>query len=360
MRERALPQLRLWVALLAVAATQRSSLAASGAGCYLFPGATVGSGHIENLWTTDAAGCCAACSSDARCLVWTFHKGRDPEHGSFSGNCILKDNAEPLVPRRKVDPRNNTLSGLTSAAPTCYPNKTPADLCPGGIPCPSCGAKTQCSCYAPHGPKPAQSLACLPGGPGSDLPFCDHTLPVAVRVKDLISRINDTDKPALLTARGPERHLRAIPALGVPSYYWGENCLHSVQDAEHSTPGENRTCYLDSHNVSRCPSSFPSGPSFSATFDRAIIRQMANVVGRELRALFQLGDGTSHALDCWGPVIDMNRDPRWGRNGEGGCEDAFAMGAKNSPFIHLKLFSRFLTIKNDRLPIQARDKHKGN
>ena len=67
------------------------------------------------------------------------------------------------------------------------------------------------------------------------------------------------------------------------------------------------TCYVDSHNVSRCPSSFPSGPSFAATFDRAIIRQMANVVGIELRAIFMISDGSSKSLDCWGPVIDLNR-----------------------------------------------------
>ena len=27
-----------------------------------------------------------------------------------------------------------------------------------------------------------------------------------------------------------------------------------------------------------------------------------------------------------GPVVNLNRDPRWGRNGEGGSEDAYAMG----------------------------------
>ena len=26
-------------------------------------------------------------------------------------------------------------------------------------------------------------------------------------------------------------------------------------------------------------------------------------------------------LDCWGPVLNINRDPRWGRHGEGGTED---------------------------------------
>ena len=289
-------------ALLSVVAQSRCSSTHLASGCYLFPGATVGSGGIEHLWTTDAAGCCNACTNHTKCLTWTFHKDRDPENTSYTSNCILKDNAVPLVPARKVDPQNNTLSGLTGVAPTCAPKKTPADLCPGGIPCPDCGTNTQCSCYTPREPQPDLGFACLPGGPGTHLPFCDHSLPVAVRVKDLISRINDTDKPALLTARGPTvdgvRQLRGIPALGVPAYYWGENCLHSIKDKD-------KSCYVDSHNVSRCPSSFPSGPSFAATFDRELIKQMAHVVGVELRALFLLTDGTSNSLDCWGPVIDM-------------------------------------------------------
>ena len=31
-------------------------------------------------------------------------------------------------------------------------------------------------------------------------------------------------------------------------------------------------------------------------------------------------------LDVWGPVLNMNRDQRWGRNGEGGTEDPYLMG----------------------------------
>jgi hypothetical protein len=34
----------------------------------------------------------------------------------------------------------------------------------------------------------------------------------------------------------------------------------------------------------------------------------------------------TEGLDCWGPVINLNRDPRWGRNGEGGAEDPYLMG----------------------------------
>lgn len=150
-------------------------------------------------------------------------------------------------------------------------------------------------------------------------PFCDTTLAVADRVNDLISRINNSDKPNLLTARGRGgngEQMQAIPALGVPSYYWGTNCLHSLNGGR---------CVVNSKNVTVCPTNFPSGPSFGATFNRQLIKEMAMVVGTELRAMFA-GNYGQPSLDCWGPVINLNRDPRWGRNGEGGLEDAYAMG----------------------------------
>merc|ERR1712195_302432 len=80
-----------------------------------------------------------------------------------------------------------------------------------------------------------------------------------------------------------------------------------------------------------CSTSFPSGPSWAATFDRELMRQMAVVVSLETRAGFNLGNFTDNGLnglglDCWGPVLNMNRDPRWGRNAEGGTEDPYLMG----------------------------------
>jgi hypothetical protein len=38
-------------------------------------------------------------------------------------------------------------------------------------------------------------------------------------------------------------------------------------------------------------------------------------IPKELRALYN--DRRMLGLDCWGPVININRDPRWGRHGEG-------------------------------------------
>ena len=63
----------------------------------------------------------------------------------------------------------------------------------------------------------------------------------------------------------------------------------------------------------RCSTSFPSGPSWAATFDRELMRDMAGVVGREMRAGFNMrswiDNGNNGAgLECWGPVINMNRE----------------------------------------------------
>jgi beta-glucosidase-like glycosyl hydrolase len=55
-----------------------------------------------------------------------------------------------------------------------------------------------------------------------------------------------------------------------------------------------------------------------------VMVNVSTVWGRELRALYNVG--VAKGLDCWGPVVNLNRDPRWGRNGEGGAEDPYLMG----------------------------------
>ena len=137
--------------------------------------------------------------------------------------------------------------------------------------------------------------------------------------------------PCPFSGRGGNGHqLQALPALGVPGYYWGTNCLHSLNGGY---------CVNNSKGEQRCPTNFPSGPSFGATFDRDLIHQMANAIGVELRASMVNGMSNPAAakppsLDCWGPVVNLNRDPRWGRNGEGGTEDAYAMGELAAAWTH--------------------------
>jgi beta-glucosidase-like glycosyl hydrolase len=167
--------------------------------------------------------------------------------------------------------------------------------------------------------------ACVPGGGKDHFPFCNVSLPVDERVRDLVGRIDDKLKPNLLTARfshggsklGPSADGQPLTELGVPAYYWGSNCIHS-------------SMFSNCTDAGACSTSFPSGPSWAATFSKRTMREMAAVVGAETRAGFNMGswldNGRNGAgLECWGPVVNINRDPRWGRNSEGGAEDPYLM-----------------------------------
>lgn len=146
-------------------------------------------------------------------------------------------------------------------------------------------------------------------GDHKSLPFCNASLTTAARVEDLLSRIPLEDKGTLLTARASPKG--NIDSIGLPEYNWGANCVHGVQ----STCGTN------------CPTSFPNPVNLGATFDPDIVFEMAQVIGWELRALWLEGatenykGGPHLGLDCWSPNININRDPRWGRNVETPSED---------------------------------------
>ncbi len=94
----------------------------------------------------------------------------------------------------------------------------------------------------------------------------------------------------------------AIPRLGVPAYeYWSE-CLHGVltQDA----------------------TSFPQAIALGSTWDPALVHEVASAISDEARA-FHARDGKG--LTYWAPVINMLRDPRWGRFEESYSEDPWLM-----------------------------------
>ena len=155
-------------------------------------------------------------------------------------------------------------------------------------------------------------------GEHSKYKFCDSKLSMDERVKNLISMLNDTEKPYLLTAR--ESPKGSIPRLGIPEYDWGGNCIHGVQ----SRCGSNFT---------KCPTSFPDPIFLGATFNETAWRGMGSVIGTEIRSLWLQNVGEDHqsnlphiGLDCWSPNINIVRDARWGRNLETPGEDPLVNG----------------------------------
>ena len=136
--------------------------------------------------------------------------------------------------------------------------------------------------------------ACVP--PHDTYPFCDHTLPQAKRVDDLINRLTLDEKPTLLIAR--ESPKGNVSRLGIPEYDWGANCIHGVQSR----------CSPDGV----CPTSYPNPNALGATFNRTVWKTMGNQMGVELRSLWLQGVGEDHAsnlphlgLDCWSPNIGI-------------------------------------------------------
>lgn len=70
---------------------------------------------------------------------------------------------------------------------------------------------------------------------------------------------------------------------------------------------------------------FPTGLGMASTFDEDIIRQMGEAVAKEVRAQ---GGNVGY-----GPVLDIARDPRWGRVEETMGEDPFLTGAIGTAFV---------------------------
>lgn len=223
--------------------------------CQIFDNVIIGQNSIDTIDTSSAAECCAACNKNPACIAFTWD--------TASHQCFLKDNA---------DGRTSTPQRVSGT----------------------------------NGRTPGWADACTQPGL-KDFPFCDTTLPLATRVDDLASRILLNETGPMLTAR----QSIAIPRLGLPSYYWGTNAIHGLQNLNCLPSGQ-------------CPTSFPAPCALSAAFNDSLVKDMGKVLARELRAYYNSRHHNS--LDTWSPTINVNRDPRWGRNVESPGEDPLVCG----------------------------------
>ncbi|HEY0687335.1 MAG TPA: glycoside hydrolase family 3 C-terminal domain-containing protein [Steroidobacter sp.] len=102
----------------------------------------------------------------------------------------------------------------------------------------------------------------------------------------------------------------AIPRLGIPAYNWWTESLHGALGPVPTT-------------------NFPEPIGLAATFDEALLQEVAGAISVEVRALHALGRKTGRlgrigtGLNTWSPNINIFRDPRWGRGQETYGEDPF-------------------------------------
>ncbi len=123
------------------------------------------------------------------------------------------------------------------------------------------------------------------------------------RIKNIISGMSLSDKINSLSA-GP------VP--GQPEFTIGGEGAHGVQ-ARH-----------DQHTDLGSPeytTVFPNPIGMSSTWDVQLIETIGDIVGTEARALYN--EGLNQNLCLFAPTVDLERDPRWGRNEEGYGEDPY-------------------------------------
>ncbi|MEU8694085.1 glycoside hydrolase family 3 C-terminal domain-containing protein [Streptomyces sp. NPDC048665] len=133
------------------------------------------------------------------------------------------------------------------------------------------------------------------------LPFRDPALPFGKRVDDLLDRLTLDERLALL-----HQYVPAVPRLGIASFRTGTEALHGV-------------AWLGVATV------FPQAVGLGATWDEDLVRTVGEAVSVEARAFHRhrptaTGSGTN-SLQIWSPVVNLLRDPRWGRGEEGYSED---------------------------------------
>ncbi|QHS53610.1 family 3 glycosyl hydrolase [Edaphobacter sp. 12200R-103] len=139
----------------------------------------------------------------------------------------------------------------------------------------------------------------------SPLPFRNTSLPTEDRITDLIGRLTLEEKAQQLNHTN-----KGLPRLELPAWGGWNQTLHGVWSKEPTTL-------------------FPIPTAMGATWDPELIHHVADAMSDEARALYNAkaeGPRTTHGLVFRSPVINISRDPRWGRIQEVFSEDPYLTG----------------------------------
>ncbi|XP_055955052.1 uncharacterized protein LOC126811720 [Patella vulgata] len=153
-----------------------------------------------------------------------------------------------------------------------------------------------------------------------DYPFRNVSLSWDARVDDLVDRLSIEEMTFQMArggagVNGPSPN---ISRLGIGHYQWDTECLHG-------SVGHNATA-------------FPQSIGLAATWSYDVVYRMAMATGEEVRAIHNTNAKNNSypdlsGLGCFAPVINIMRDPRWGRNQESYGEDPFLTGMMATAFV---------------------------
>lgn len=137
-------------------------------------------------------------------------------------------------------------------------------------------------------------------------PYLDPSVPVDKRVDDLISRMTLEEKAAELDHKCP-----GIPRLQIPGWGGWNQSLHGIWAK------------------TRVTTLFPVSIAMAATWDPGLVHEETTAISDEGRAMYNIherGPSTLCGLVYRGPVINISRNPLWGRIQECYGEDPYLTG----------------------------------
>lgn len=145
----------------------------------------------------------------------------------------------------------------------------------------------------------------LPAQSTSSAPFRNTSLPIEERITDLLHRLTLEEKAQQLNHMN-----QGIPRLGIPMWGGWNQTLHGVWSKQPTTL-------------------FPAPIAMGATWDPDLVHSVAQAMSDEARALYNAhaeGPRGPMGLVYRSPVINLVRNPRWGRIQEVFSEDPFLTG----------------------------------
>ena len=117
------------------------------------------------------------------------------------------------------------------------------------------------------------TLPAVPLSPPPNAPWFNTSLPVEQRAEALVSQMSLEEKGKQLVNRAS-----AIPRLGVPAYNWWSEALHGV-----AIPGATTV--------------FPEPVGLAASFDPALVHEMAVAISTEARVRYNRSGGRAFTPD---------------------------------------------------------------
>ena len=136
--------------------------------------------------------------------------------------------------------------------------------------------------------------------------YMDPAQPIDKRVDDLIGRMTLDEKATEL-----DHKASGIARLNIPQWGGWNQCLHGVW------------------SKSRTTTLFPVSIAMAATWDPALVHTEGTALSDEARAMYnihEMGPQTPCGLVYRGPVINISRNPLWGRIQECYGEDPYLTG----------------------------------